>query len=145
MNTVIFTLIFLQVVTAGIEKDIVLHSPTPTSPCTQNLQLSPTNVRQIRAEVEEEDRINYLSALLNPEPATVGDLASERQTISLFDQYVCFESRRESLNTVVLDSIIREEGTQDVFSRRPWRSPTLLGFGGRSGLNGRGLRNGRQF
>lgn len=86
MNTTIFHPHFLQVVTAGIEKDIILHSPTPTSPCAQDLQPSPTNVRRLRAEVEEEDRINYLSALLSPEPTTVGDLASERQTISLFDQ-----------------------------------------------------------
>ncbi|KJA21206.1 hypothetical protein HYPSUDRAFT_141104 [Hypholoma sublateritium FD-334 SS-4] len=106
VNTTIFHPHFLQVVTAGIEKDIILHSPTPTSPCAQDLQPSPTNVRRLRAEVEEEDRINYLSALLSPEPTTVGDLASERQTISLFDH------------------IIREEGTRDVFSQRPWRSPT---------------------
>jgi len=106
VNTMIFHPHFLHVVTAGIEKDIVLHSPTPTSPCAQNLQPSPTNVRRLSDEVEEEDRINYLSALLDSGSTTVGDLASERQTISLFDH------------------IIREEGTRDVFYQRPWRSPT---------------------
>ncbi len=65
----------------------------------------------------------------------MGDLASERQTISLFDQYVCFESRRESLNTVVLDSIIREEGTQRRFLSEAMAISHFLGFGGRSGLN----------
>jgi len=76
------------VVTAGVEKNMILHSPTPSSPCTQDLPLSPANVRELRSEDDDDDRANYLSALLGVQPLTVGDVdeAAERQTLSLFDQ-----------------------------------------------------------
>ncbi|KAF8967182.1 WD40 repeat-like protein [Flammula alnicola] len=107
VNTAAFHPHFLHVVTAGVEKNIFLHSPTPSSPCTQNLQPSPANVRQLSDEDNDEDRSNYLSALLGVRPLTVGDVdeAAERQTLSLFDH------------------ILREEGGADVFSQRPWNSP----------------------
>jgi WD repeat-containing protein 22 len=76
------------VVTAGVEKNILLHSPTPSSPCTQNLPPSPANVRELRNEDDDDDRANYLSALFGVQPLTMGDVdeAAERQTLSLFDQ-----------------------------------------------------------
>jgi WD repeat-containing protein 22 len=107
VNTALFHPHFLHVVTAGVEKSIILHSPTPSSPCTQNLPLSPANVRELRNEDDGNDRANYLSALLGVQPLTVGDVdeAAERQTLSLFDH------------------IIREEGDMDVFAQRRWRTP----------------------
>jgi len=67
---------------------MMLHSPTPSSPCTQNLTHSPTTVRELRNEDDDDDRANYLSALLGVQPLTLGDVAeaAERQTLSLFDQ-----------------------------------------------------------
>ncbi|KIM43179.1 hypothetical protein M413DRAFT_18290 [Hebeloma cylindrosporum] len=107
VNTALFHPHFLHVVTAGVEKNLILHSPTPSSPCTQNLPPSPANVRELRNEDDDEDRANYLSALLGVQPLTVGDVdeAAERQTLSLFDH------------------IIREEGDVDVFVQRRWRTP----------------------
>jgi len=76
------------VVTAGVEKNVVLHSPTPSSPCTQNLPPSPANVRELKDDDGDDDRTTYLSTLLGVQPLTLGDVdeAAERQTLSLFDQ-----------------------------------------------------------
>jgi len=107
VNTTLFHPHFLHVVTAGVEKNIVLHSPTPSSPCTQNLPPSPANVRELKDDDGDDDRTTYLSAILGVQPLTLGDVdeAAERQTLSLFDH------------------IIREEGDMDVFVQRRWRTP----------------------
>ena len=90
MNTIAFHPHFLHVVTAGIEKRVVLHSPTPSSPCTQDMALSPTSVRELTDEHSEEDSFTYMVAVLgmhgmDPENA---DDDEERRTLSLFDQCV---------------------------------------------------------
>lgn len=88
VNTALFHPHFLHVVTAGVEKNIVLHSPTPSSPCTQNLQRSPARVRELKDEDLEQDRQNYYSALCGSYPMNSErpDDREERQTLSLFDQ-----------------------------------------------------------
>ncbi|KAF8195596.1 WD40 repeat-like protein [Pholiota molesta] len=108
VNTAVFHPHFLHVVTSGVEKNIILHSSTPSSPCTQNLQPSPANVRQLRVDDADEDREQFLAAMLGVGHSTLGDIGdeSERQTLSLFDH------------------ILREEGNGDVFSLRQWRAPT---------------------
>ncbi|KAG6834447.1 hypothetical protein H0H93_009570, partial [Arthromyces matolae] len=63
-----------HVVTCGIEKDIILHSPTPTSPCAPNLERTSTEVRIIDADGRR-DRSAYYRALagieqLEPEEIT---------------------------------------------------------------------------
>ncbi|KAF9483512.1 WD40 repeat-like protein [Pholiota conissans] len=106
VNTTIFHPYFLHVATSGVERNIILHSPTPSSPCTQNLQRSPADVRQLNNDEDEHDRSNYLAAILSVGHSTVGDVddESEAQTLSLFDH------------------IIREEGVGDVFTYRHWTS-----------------------
>ncbi len=101
VNTIAFHPHLLHVVTAGVEKRVVLHSPTPSSPCTQNLSLSPTTVRQLTDENSERDSVAYMSSLLGVHPATAADVPSnadaddfhhreERRTLSLFDQLSLF-------------------------------------------------------
>ena len=90
MNTIAFHPHFLHIVTAGIEKRVVLHSPTPSSPCTQDMALSPTSVRDLTNENSEEDSFTYMVAVLgmhNVDPENADD-NEERRTLSLFDQYV---------------------------------------------------------
>ena len=97
VNTVVFHPHFLHVVTSGVEKSIHLHSPTPSSPCTQNLPLSPLDVRQLDERDDQADRQVYLNALMGARTID-GDNdnndddsdAGERETISFFDQSVLF-------------------------------------------------------
>ncbi|KAF8158181.1 WD40-repeat-containing domain protein [Crassisporium funariophilum] len=108
VNTVLFHPHLLHIVTAGVERNIVLHSPTPSSPCTEGLQPSPLTVRTLEPDDGDDDRLVYLSALTGIRPLNVEseDDAAERQTLSLFDH------------------ILREEGDDvDVFRNRRWRSP----------------------
>jgi WD repeat-containing protein 22 len=80
-----------HVVTSGVERDIILHSPTPSSPCTLDLQSSPktvrepssgpTNLRQLVAEDGHD---------------------SESRTINFFD------------------FILLQEGEADAFDVRQW-------------------------
>ncbi|KAI5997409.1 WD40-repeat-containing domain protein [Pisolithus albus] len=94
----------LHIVTSGIERDIILHSPTPSSPVTQNLALTPSEVRKL-AECSPEDEIRFLGALLGTHPTLhegdTGQSHDESHTISLFDH------------------ILREEGEGDVFELKP--------------------------
>ncbi|KAH9480635.1 DDB1- and CUL4-associated factor 5 [Psilocybe cubensis] len=105
VNTTLFHPHFLHIVTAGVENSILLHSPTPSSPCTQNLQRSPENVRVLKDEDAEEDRRLYYRTLLGAHsPHAEDNEAIER-------------NERRTLRI-----IIREEGQVDCFETRPWRS-----------------------
>jgi WD repeat-containing protein 22 len=83
VNTIAFHPHFLHVATAGVEKRILLHSPTPSSPCTQNLPLSPTHIRQLADDDREENSAAYIFALEN---SLSTDEVEEQITLSLFDQ-----------------------------------------------------------
>jgi WD repeat-containing protein 22 len=89
VNTVAFHPHFLHVMTSGVEKRILLHSPTPSSPCAQDLPRSTPHVRQLDTDGTP-DRLNFYQALVGAfttvgESEYAADL-SERRTISMFDQ-----------------------------------------------------------
>lgn len=74
----------MHIVTAGVERDIVLHGPAPSSPCTSGLGKTATNVRNI-LPMDPEDRERVFRAL----SAALGqdsDDTDELETIALFDQ-----------------------------------------------------------
>lgn len=88
-----------HIVTCGVERHILLHSPTASSPCTQSLERTPSTVRNLsQTSGEEEDRL--ISSLLSGEsdPATLttartgpseessGDDSEDDDTIRLFDR-----------------------------------------------------------
>ena len=83
VNTIAFHPRFLHVATAGVEKRIMLHSPTPSSPCTQNLALSPSQVRQLADEDTEEDSAAFVFALTS---SLSTDDVEEQITVRLFNQ-----------------------------------------------------------
>ncbi|KAF9013305.1 WD40 repeat-like protein [Cyathus striatus] len=102
VNTTLIHPSLLHIVTSGIEKNIVLHSPTTSSPCTQNLHRSPSDVRELSDNVDD-DRSAYIRALGFSRPDVLsGDDTAERITLSMFDH------------------ILREEGEADVFEIRKW-------------------------
>ncbi|KAF7985928.1 hypothetical protein HWV62_43850 [Athelia sp. TMB] len=103
VNTALIHPSFMHIVTAGVERDIFLHGPAPSSPCTSGLGKTDTNVRNI-LPMDPEDRERVFRAL----SAALGqdsDDTDELETIALFDQ------------------ILRQEGDPDVFDTRHWRPP----------------------
>jgi len=103
VNTVAVHPYMLHVVTAGIERCIILHSPTSSSPCTQDLADSPTETRSLSQDGDV-DRIAYFRAFHGHHLPVIETDDPDRITISLFDH------------------ILREEGEADVFEVRGWTS-----------------------
>ncbi|KAG5734664.1 DDB1- and CUL4-associated factor 5, partial [Termitomyces sp. T112] len=93
VNSVLCHPHLFHVMTCGIEDDIILHSPTPTSPCAPNLQHTSTDVRVLE-EGSHQDWAMYLRALVAERSE------SEMTPIRMFDH------------------ILREEGNIDVFDQR---------------------------
>ncbi|KAG1748555.1 hypothetical protein EDB19DRAFT_1682358 [Suillus lakei] len=104
VNSVAIHPSLLHIVTSGVERQIVLHSPTPSSPAVQNLQPTPPTVRTLQPQDLAAQR-TFLRALFGPHPTLheeIEDDEGEDETISLFDH------------------ILREEGEADVFTVRRW-------------------------
>lgn len=91
VNTAVFHPHFLHVVTAGVEKSIHLHSPTPSSPCAQDLSLTSPDVRQLDERDDQANRQVYLDAVRGARARMLDDDddddddAGEIETISFFD------------------------------------------------------------
>jgi WD repeat-containing protein 22 len=104
VNSVAIHPSLLHVATSGVERQIILHSPTPSSPAVQNLLPTPLTVRMLQPQDLEGQR-TFLRALFGPHLTLHEDEEDEGEdeTISLFDH------------------ILREEGEADVFTARRWR------------------------
>jgi WD repeat-containing protein 22 len=78
---------FLHIVTSGIEKDILLHSPAANSPCSRDMERTSTDVRVLSDDEDDLDRSIYFRALAGfPPPEMDNEEGSERITIQMFDQ-----------------------------------------------------------
>lgn len=83
VNSVMFHPSLLHIVTAGIERHVILHSPTKSSPCTQDLAPTPTTVRELPAG-SPEDHMRFVRAITSGQ-GTNG-LSEDVETIALFDE-----------------------------------------------------------
>ncbi|KAF9220896.1 WD40 repeat-like protein [Gyrodon lividus] len=95
----------LHIVTSGIERHVILHSPTQASPVVDRLSVTPSEIRTL-GEYNANDTSRFLRALIGPHLTLheeIDDAGNEDETISLFDH------------------ILREEGEGDVFALRRWR------------------------
>ncbi|KAF9242646.1 WD40 repeat-like protein [Melanogaster broomeanus] len=93
----------LHIVTSGIERHVILHSPTQASPVVHHLSETPSEIRTL-GDHDASDPARFLRALIGPHATLHEDEAGdEDETISLFDH------------------ILREEGEGDVFALRRWR------------------------
>jgi len=101
VNTTAVHPFLLHVVTAGVERCIVLHSATRSSPCTQDLDKTQTETR-IMGEDGDTNRMVYFHALHGHHLPPVEPDDPDGMTISLFDH------------------ILREEGGADVFEVPRW-------------------------
>ncbi|KZP18586.1 WD40 repeat-like protein [Athelia psychrophila] len=102
VNSAVIHPSFLHIVTAGVERDIVLHGTAPASPCTVGMELTDTQGRQIPPSTPD-DTVSLLRALRAARDLD-REAVEELETVALFDQ------------------ILRQEGEPDVFDTRRWRS-----------------------
>jgi len=94
VNTTLFHPTLLHIVTAGIERHVILHSPTASSPCTKDLSMTPTEVRslptsQSAAASEEHRRIVHAIAVGE---ALDTENEDDSDAIALFDEILRTES-----------------------------------------------------
>jgi WD repeat-containing protein 22 len=90
VNSVAIHPSLLHIVTSGVERQVILHSPTPSSPAAQHLPLTLPTVRTLQPHDLEAQR-TFLRALFGPHPTLHDDIdesgnEAEEETISLFDQ-----------------------------------------------------------
>ena len=85
VNSVLFHPSLLHIVTAGVERHVVLHSPTKSSPCAKDLILTPAAVRQLPVG-SPEDHSQFVRAISSGSGTNGSD--EDVQTIALFDEYV---------------------------------------------------------
>lgn len=83
VNSVLFHPSLLHIVTAGIERHVILHSPTKSSPCTEELELTPTTVRPLPVG-SPEDRSRLLRAISTG--MGTNEFEEDAETIALFDE-----------------------------------------------------------
>ncbi|TFK70950.1 WD40 repeat-like protein [Pluteus cervinus] len=99
VNSTIFHPNFLHVLSAGIENHILLHSPTPSSPCTENLDRTSIQVRPL-SDDEDGDRQSYWRAVTG---IPIGE-----------------DENEDSRTLRIFDHLLRQEADGDVFSMRHW-------------------------
>jgi DDB1- and CUL4-associated factor 5 len=90
VNTALIHPTWPCVLTSGVERHIILHSPTPNSPCAVDMSKTPKEVRALPTEDSPEDRLRVIRALTEGprfvEPGEDADEMTEVQTIALFDE-----------------------------------------------------------
>jgi hypothetical protein len=89
VNTALMHPHFPYIMTSGIERHVLLHSPKSDSPSAQGLNITPNDIRSL-PERNSEDRRRYIRAMTRPHATLTEELEEsedELQTIALFDQY----------------------------------------------------------
>lgn len=92
VNSVLFHPGLLHIVTAGIERHVILHSPTKSSPCTKDLGITPTAVRALPVG-SPDDHSRFLRAIFTG--LGTNEVDEDMETVALFDAYVCLVLRAE--------------------------------------------------
>ena len=93
MNSVLFHSSLLHIVTAGIERHVILHSPTKSSPCAKDLTFTPQSVRALPAGSTEDHSRFFRAMSLG---LYTNDLDEDAEAIALFDEYVlCIVTERK--------------------------------------------------
>ncbi|KAI0726281.1 WD40 repeat-like protein [Fomitopsis betulina] len=113
VNTALMHPTFPAILTAGIERNILVHSPTPATPFlpSGSLTVTPPEVRALPVEDTTESRRLVLLGMSSAEPE------DDSMSITLFDQYV--PSMPLTCLCHLFDCrILRQEGCVDVFQAR---------------------------
>jgi DDB1- and CUL4-associated factor 5 len=96
VNTTLFHPHLPYILTSGIERDIILHSPSPCSPCAQNLSRSPADVRQLPPSDPARNPQLRLSMMDHADDMSDAGSDDEARTIAHFDQWVFVVLNRHS-------------------------------------------------
>lgn len=91
VNTTLIHPVLPLIATAGIERQVVLHSPTPNTPWASNLPLTPTTTRSLPSEeLSMTDPSSLLRLLIRMNTLMEPDesLGEDARSISYFDMYV---------------------------------------------------------
>ena len=116
MNSILFHPSLLHIATAGIERHVILHSPTKSSPCAQDLTLTPTTVRELPAD-SPEDHSRFIRAMASD--LGTDDSGEDAETIALFDEYVLCVATSCVGDLTTACRILRTEGEgRDIFLSR---------------------------
>ena len=104
MNNTLVHPSYLHIVTSGIERHIILHGVSSSSPCTSDLDLTEPKVRDLPDETPEEVD-NYFRGLTGRYPLVDDDneqSEEEFDTILLFDQSVISQLKCTLYHTYLL-------------------------------------------
>jgi DDB1- and CUL4-associated factor 5 len=93
VNTTLIHPVLPLIATAGIERQVVLHSPTPNTPWGTNIPLTPTTTRSLPSEglsmTDPSSLVRLLirmNTLMEPDES----LGEDARSIAYFDMYVSF-------------------------------------------------------
>lgn len=115
---------YLHIVTSGVERHVILHGVSSSSPCTSDLALTELQVRELPDGTPEELE-NYLRAMTGTYPLVVDEdeqSGDEFDTIPLFDQSVVPQLDFSFLQYSCAIRILRQEGRTDVFDVRRYNT-----------------------
>ncbi|KAI9464962.1 WD40 repeat-like protein [Lactarius psammicola] len=108
VNTTLIHPVLPVIATAGIERHIILHSPTPSAPWATELPPTPTTTRPLP------------SGGPSPTDPSVLRLLMRLSTITEVDESMGEDAR----SIAYFDMILQREGTRDLFSHRPPAMPS---------------------
>ncbi|KZT64278.1 WD40 repeat-like protein [Daedalea quercina L-15889] len=120
VNTALMHPMFPAVCTAGIERSVILHSPTPATPflASDSLTLTPSAMRPLPSSESSESKRLAMRALgILPGVSDEDESEDDSMSIALFDQYVAQKSSID-LEVKGVCRILRQESGLDVFQVR---------------------------
>ena len=88
MNSALFHPFFPQVVTAGVEKYMVVHNPTPTAPNGDEFEATSQDVREVTPHSERADaeyRRMLISGPPDPFDPSIPESEVDEKTLKFFD------------------------------------------------------------
>jgi len=108
VNSTLIHPVLPVIATAGIERQVLLHSPTPNTPWASNLPLTPTTTRSLPGEGP------------TPTGSPVLRLLTQLSTIMEADESMGEDAR----SIVYFDMILQREGERDLFALRQPAMPS---------------------
>jgi hypothetical protein len=118
------------IATAGIERHVLLHSPTPNTPWGSNLPLTPTTTRPLPNGGPTAADPSVLRLLMRLSTIIEADesMGEDARSIAYFDMYVttlhpCFFMSKRTL-TGPKFRILQREGERDLFTLRQPAMPS---------------------
>jgi hypothetical protein len=129
VNSTLIHPVLPLIATAGIERQVVLHSPTPNTPWATNLPITPTATRSLPSDgLGMTDPSSLLRLLIRMNTFMEPDesLGEDARSIAYFDMYVSFLVFPLMATKPVVAGFCsgRVKGTYLRYDTRRWRRMT---------------------